>query len=55
MIWEMLRNLHREQSGQDLIEYAMLATFIALASTAAMATLASALSTKIGAISDAFP
>ncbi len=40
MIWKMLKNLHREDSGQDLIEYALLAALIALASTAAMTTLA---------------
>ncbi len=39
-----LRNLLREDSGQDLIEYALIAALIALATITAMKTL----STKIG-------
>ncbi len=43
---EMLKNLHKDESGQDLIEYALLAALIALASTAAMTTLAGRVSTE---------
>jgi len=39
---EILNDLHREDSGQDLIEYAMIAALIALAATAGMGTVASA-------------
>ena len=46
-----LKNLHKEESGQDLIEYALLAALIAMAATAAMTTLAGLITgqfTKIG-------
>jgi pilus assembly protein Flp/PilA len=36
----------REEQGQDLIEYAFLAVFIALVVTAALTTVGTALSTK---------
>jgi len=36
-----LARLSREESGQDLIEYALLAALIALAATAGMTTVAS--------------
>ena len=35
----LLRRLIREEQGQDLIEYALLAAFIALAATVAMTEL----------------
>ena len=38
---EVLRSLHRDESGQDLIEYALLAALIALAATAGMNVVAS--------------
>ncbi len=38
---EALGRLHRENSGQDLIEYAMLAALIALAAVVGMNTIAS--------------
>ena len=38
---EVLKNLHRDESGQDLIEYALLAALIALAATAGMNVVAS--------------
>jgi pilus assembly protein Flp/PilA len=38
-----LSNLVHDESGQDLIEYALLAAIIALGATAAMGTLASAI------------
>jgi len=37
----MLRKLHREESGQDLIEYAMAAALIAFGATTTMTTLSS--------------
>jgi pilus assembly protein Flp/PilA len=48
----LLKNLHKEESGQDLIEYALIAALIAVASVAAMTTLAGKISTefsKVGA------
>jgi len=38
---EVLGNLHRDECGQDLIEYALLAALIALAATAGMGVVAS--------------
>ena len=35
-----LSTLHREESGQDLIEYALVVALIALAATAGMSSLA---------------
>lgn len=40
-IRQVLASLHREESGQDLIEYALLAALIALAATVGMSTVAS--------------
>jgi pilus assembly protein Flp/PilA len=37
---EVLRSLHQDESGQDLIEYALVAALIAFAAVAAMQTLA---------------
>jgi len=34
----MLKNLHKEESGQDLIEYALLAVIISLSSVAILPT-----------------
>jgi len=47
----VLSSLHREESGQDLIEYALLAALIALAATVGMGVVASDINnafTKIG-------
>jgi len=37
---EILLHLHQDESGQDLIEYALVAALIAFAAVAAMQTLA---------------
>jgi pilus assembly protein Flp/PilA len=39
----MLKNLHKEESGQDLIEYALIALIIALGALVGMGTLASSI------------
>jgi len=52
-LWRALRNLHKEESGQDLIEYALVVALIALAATAGMSTLATGINsafTKISSI-----
>lgn len=36
----MLKNLHKEESGQDLIEYALIGLIVALGAIAGMGTLA---------------
>ena len=35
----MLKNLHKEESGQDLIEYGLIALIVALGAIAGMGTL----------------
>lgn len=39
----MLKNLHKEESGQDLIEYALISLIVALGAVSGMSTLASSL------------
>ena len=41
-----LKNLHKEESGQDLIEYALIALLIALGAIAGMSTLASSINAE---------
>ncbi len=47
----MLKNLHKEESGQDLIEYALIAALIAVACIAAMNTLAGSINGEFGKVS----
>ena len=49
-IRKALVSLHREESGQDLIEYALLAALIALAATVGMTTVASDINNAFTAI-----
>lgn len=42
--------LDREESGQDLIEYALIAALIALAATVGMGSVASAINTAFSSI-----
>jgi len=46
----MLSGLLSDESGQDLIEYALVAAIIALGATAAMTTLATTISSAFGTI-----
>ena len=49
--FEVLHSLHKDESGQDLIEYALVAALIAFGSVATMQTLATNINTaysKIG-------
>jgi pilus assembly protein Flp/PilA len=43
-------NLIKDESGQDLIEYALVAALIALGSVAAMNSLAGSVSTALGTV-----
>lgn len=45
-----LRSLLRDESGQDLIEYALVAAIIALAAVAAMSTLANNITNAFSAV-----
>ncbi len=49
--WKLvLRSLDRDERGQDLIEYALVAALIALAATAGMNTLAQAINNAFNAV-----
>ena len=47
---ELLRNLHKEESGQDLIEYALLALLIALAAVAILPTVGQDISAEFSKV-----
>jgi pilus assembly protein Flp/PilA len=47
---QILSNLMNDESGQDLIEYALVACIIALGATAAMTTLAGTIGTAFGSV-----
>ncbi|MBI4167014.1 MAG: Flp family type IVb pilin [Acidobacteria bacterium] len=49
-IREALSRLHREDSGQDLIEYALIAALIALAATFGMGSVAKAINDAFSSI-----
>jgi Flp pilus assembly pilin Flp len=42
----VLKSLHREESGQDLIEYALIGLLIALGAIAGMSTIASSINAE---------
>ncbi len=46
----MLKNLHKEESGQDLIEYGLIALIVALGAVAGMGTLAASIKALFGTI-----
>jgi pilus assembly protein Flp/PilA len=47
----ILKRLHKEEKGQDLIEYALIALLIALGAVAGMGTLASSINNEFSKIS----
>ena len=46
----ILKNLHKEESGQDLIEYAVLALLIALAAVAILPTVGKDISAEFSKV-----
>lgn len=46
----ILRNLHKDESGQDLVEYALVAALIALGAVTGMNTLASNINSSFSKI-----
>lgn len=49
-VTEALAILHREEAGQDLIEYALIAALIALAATVGMGSVATAINVAFSSI-----
>jgi pilus assembly protein Flp/PilA len=49
-MYGLLRAFHEDESGQDLIEYALVAALIAFAAVAAMRTLASQINNAFSTI-----
>ena len=47
---KILKNLHKGESGQDLIEYALLAALIAVALIASMSAVASGISSEFSKV-----
>ena len=50
---QILKNLMTEESGQDLIEYALVAALVGLGSVAAMSTLAGSISNTFNGVGNA--
>jgi len=50
---QLLKNLIAEDSGQDLIEYALVAALVGLGSVASMTSLASSIANTFNGISNA--
>ena len=46
----LLKSLHRDESGQGLVEYLLILALVAFAATAGMSTLASSLNSAFTAI-----
>ena len=47
---QFLKHLHRDESGQDLIEYALIGLIVALGAIAGMGTLASSINAEFSSI-----
>jgi pilus assembly protein Flp/PilA len=52
-IKQLLKNLMTEESGQDLIEYALVAALVGLGSVAAMSSLATSIGTTFNGVGTA--
>lgn len=50
---QIMKNLMTEESGQDLIEYALVAALVGLGSVAAMSTLAGSISNTFNGVGNA--
>ena len=49
-MWKLLKNLRQDESGQDLIEYGLIAALLALAAVTSMKNLSTALGNVISGI-----
>lgn len=50
-MWKLLKSLRQDESGQDLIEYALVAALIALGAVTTMTSVSSAIKTAFTSIS----
>jgi pilus assembly protein Flp/PilA len=50
ILWRALANLHKEETGQDLIEYALVVALIALAAVVGMGKLANGINSAFAAL-----
>jgi pilus assembly protein Flp/PilA len=50
MIYKLLKSLDRDESGQDLIEYGLIAALIAVALVTSMGTVASGISNEFSKV-----
>jgi pilus assembly protein Flp/PilA len=51
-LWQAVALLHREETGQDLVEYALVLALIALAVAAGMSTLAAGINSAFTKIAN---
>lgn len=49
-MWKLLKSLRQDESGQDLIEYALVAALIALGAVVSMKAVADAIGSAFGTI-----
>lgn len=52
-VWKAFTSLHKDEAGQGLVEYVLIIALVALAATAGMNTLASAINvafSKVGSL-----
>ncbi|HWJ19142.1 MAG TPA: Flp family type IVb pilin [Candidatus Limnocylindrales bacterium] len=52
-MWKLLKNLRQDESGQDLIEYALIAALIALGAVVSMKAVTTAIGAEFTKISAA--
>jgi pilus assembly protein Flp/PilA len=52
-MWKLLKNLRQDESGQDLIEYALIAALIALGAVVSMKAVTTAIEAEFTKISGA--
>jgi pilus assembly protein Flp/PilA len=52
-MWKLLKNLTQDESGQDLIEYALVAALIALGAVTSMKAVSTAIGAEFNKISAA--
>jgi len=49
-VWKAFTSLHKDESGQGLVEYVLIIALVALAATAGMSTLATAINSAFSTV-----